>query len=248
MKRSFFASWFTIEPMSDPRPQDSRELRRAEQVQAARSSILNAAARVFLRDGYHRSTMRGIAKEAGYTASSLYTYFPSKEAMFDELRESITRRGLEVFEKPMPHGLSFRQKLEMVSLRLEEFAFDMREALLLVVVGGAQLPDENLATRVHHSREFMVRVTAWFDAQMDSPELRKHSPEDVAYVFYGMVEAMLNQALDMDGPVTNARLQDAFQKAREFTLAALGQTAQLVPREQAQNSRSDPTDAVQSSS
>lgn len=206
--------------MAEPGPEDSREQRRAGQVEVAKAGILAAAAKVFLRDGYQRATMRGIAREAGYTASSLYTYFPSKEALFRALRDSLEQRGYEIFEGPMPSGLDFAQRLEMVTLRILELSREMKEALLLYVVADAQLPDETLAERLAYRKAFNHRIGAWVAGAASEAELGGHDPVDVAVTFFGLVEAQLCRALE-GGELDPDRLARGLDLARDFTLRIL---------------------------
>src|SRR5262245_52051259 len=53
--------------------------RRQEQT---RSELLDAAARVFARRGYHRAGLDEIAAEAGYTTGAVYSNFRGKEELF----------------------------------------------------------------------------------------------------------------------------------------------------------------------
>jgi AcrR family transcriptional regulator len=50
-----------------------------------RDEFLDAAARVFARRGYHGSSTKEIALEIGMAQSSIYYYFPSKEAALEEV-------------------------------------------------------------------------------------------------------------------------------------------------------------------
>ncbi len=59
---------------------------RFEQRERAISSILAAAASILARHGYHGTSMRDLAKATGRGLSSLYTYFPSKEALLFALQ------------------------------------------------------------------------------------------------------------------------------------------------------------------
>jgi AcrR family transcriptional regulator len=60
--------------------------------EAKRTLILEAALRVFARDGLRGAGIRAIAKEAGYAPGAIYAYFPSKEHIYGAaLRESLTR-------------------------------------------------------------------------------------------------------------------------------------------------------------
>ena len=46
-----------------------------------RAHILEAAARCFAREGFHRTTMQDIVRETRLSPGALYRYFPSKEDM-----------------------------------------------------------------------------------------------------------------------------------------------------------------------
>ena len=61
----------------------------AEHREAVRSKLLKAAARCLARKGYEATTTRDIATEAKVSAGTLYNYFPSKEALIEELAEDV---------------------------------------------------------------------------------------------------------------------------------------------------------------
>lgn len=54
-----------------------------------KSDIIDAAERLIFSKGYSNSTMDEVAREAGFTKKTLYSYFNSK----DEIYEKITERG-----------------------------------------------------------------------------------------------------------------------------------------------------------
>jgi AcrR family transcriptional regulator len=71
---------------------DSAQISKSEK---SRDSILEAAARLFRRQGYSATTLRQIAATAEIKAASIYYYFDSKEAILNE----VLHRGLlGVFE------------------------------------------------------------------------------------------------------------------------------------------------------
>lgn len=68
--------------------------------------ILEAARRVFLRDGYHGARMEAIAKEAKVNKALLHYYFRSKEKLFDSIFQQI-KGGLlpkvaQIFKADLP--------------------------------------------------------------------------------------------------------------------------------------------------
>ncbi|MBU2694939.1 TetR family transcriptional regulator [Pimelobacter sp. 30-1] len=75
--------------MSLSRVEPVPETPRTPKAAQTRDAILATALRLFREDGYDRTTMRAVAKEAGVSLGSAYYYFASKEhlvqAFYDEL-------------------------------------------------------------------------------------------------------------------------------------------------------------------
>ena len=57
-----------------------------------RQIILDAAQRVFERDGLEKTTIRAIAKEAGCTTGAIYPWFAGKETLYGELLDESLQR------------------------------------------------------------------------------------------------------------------------------------------------------------
>lgn len=96
--------------------------RRAREIARTRQDILEAAARAFVHSGFRAATMQDIAKEAGYTAASLYGYFASKEEILRELRAHVLEELTATYSAPFPAGLSLREKLDVLMRRHLEVA------------------------------------------------------------------------------------------------------------------------------
>jgi AcrR family transcriptional regulator len=67
----------------------------SEAESGGRERITDAAAELFLHDGYAQTSLREIAAAAGIKAGSIYYHFDSKEALLIEILE----RGLTVMEE-----------------------------------------------------------------------------------------------------------------------------------------------------
>ncbi|BAI99110.1 MULTISPECIES: TetR/AcrR family transcriptional regulator C-terminal domain-containing protein [Sphingomonadales] len=73
----------------------------SQQSSDKRTHILNVAGRLFLENGFAGTSMGDIAKAGAGSKGTLYTYFDSKEQMFDEFMHSeIEARANLVFELP----------------------------------------------------------------------------------------------------------------------------------------------------
>jgi len=81
-----------------------------------RQTIVDTAMRLFRRDGYDRTTMRGIASGAGVSVGNAYYYFASKEhlvqAFYDGLQVEHAERATGVLETES----GFAERLEGVLL------------------------------------------------------------------------------------------------------------------------------------
>ena len=75
--------------------------RRELKQERTRAGLLEAAARVFARRGYHVATLEEVASEAGFTKGAVYSNFESKEALFlalvdQEIGKRVREIGLVV--------------------------------------------------------------------------------------------------------------------------------------------------------
>lgn len=73
-------------PQTNPRKQASQERSRATV-----DALVEATARVLIREGYDRASTNKIAAVAGVSIGSLYQYFPSKEALVAAVIDRHTR-------------------------------------------------------------------------------------------------------------------------------------------------------------
>jgi AcrR family transcriptional regulator len=74
-------------------------LSRLEAKQDTRDRLLDAARRVFLREGFHAATVDMVAAEAGFTKGAVYSAFASKAEFFLALYESRTEQRIAAMEK-----------------------------------------------------------------------------------------------------------------------------------------------------
>jgi AcrR family transcriptional regulator len=76
--------------MSDNVKRAYRSPRRAEAAQQTRRMIRDAAARLFVGQGVAATTMRQVAAAAGVAERTVYTAFPTKAALFNEVIDIAT--------------------------------------------------------------------------------------------------------------------------------------------------------------
>ena len=171
------------------------EQRRERAIAHVRLDILEAAVRAFARSGLHRTTMQGIAREAGYTAASLYTYFKSKQEIVDAMSNHLTDEYAQVFEEPLPSGLTFRQRFELVLQRQLELVDKRRNVFVAFISDEPNSDVRSTDGHAFHSN-FERRIdalAAWLRENAKSDDLGGNDPEIVARLLFGMAFGLLHQ-------------------------------------------------------
>lgn len=78
---------------------------------AHRGALLASAARAFAGEGYDGAAIDRISEAAGLAKGTIYNYFPSKRAIFEEVLRQGCRYASEAAEA-VPHGASSGERLE----------------------------------------------------------------------------------------------------------------------------------------
>lgn len=90
--------------------EDLKETRKRQLAKSKQKLILDAARAIFVEEGLENASLRSIANKAGYTPAALYFYFPSKEAIYEELlRTSLYYLG-ESIEKSVRKASSATER------------------------------------------------------------------------------------------------------------------------------------------
>lgn len=104
-----------------------------------RRRILAAALRLFSRNGFHATSIRGLARSVGLTEAAIYYHFPSKRAIMEALYE---QRGfmvaLDELEQ-LPGSVPLEQQLianALASARLWDDNTDLLRMVTLEVLRG----------------------------------------------------------------------------------------------------------------
>lgn len=127
------------------REASGERLTRVESRALTRDRLLDAAADVFNRLGYHGASLEAVAEAAGYTKGAVYSNFATKGDLFLALHRRYTSRQLE------------QQLAAMANLSLDELADQ----------GGEQL----IAMARERGQWDLLQIEFWLAAMRD-PELR----------------------------------------------------------------------------
>jgi AcrR family transcriptional regulator len=141
----------TIEPLTPER-------RRA----MTREHLLEAAAVVFARDGYHGASLDDVAAAAGFTKGAVYSNFKSKEDLFlaliDHRLEEQTAAFAAALDAPVAHGDDQLPRIQELIAR----SFDRDQGALHYefMAYAARNPEirAKLADRARRGRDATIRL------------------------------------------------------------------------------------------
>ena len=189
-----------------------------EHVAARRRQILSAALRCFARQGFHRTTMQDIFREADLSPGAVYSYFGSKDELIAAIIAAMMGFVAEtaaLFSQPLPDGRLRRpgQALAEVIERYQRFELgtvEERARIFPHLVGEQQRdPQLNAAVRVG-----IERLRGGFEGLARVAQERGELDQDLDPEQFGRLAISLLQGLLLQLGVFGAGIDiDAYARA-----------------------------------
>jgi AcrR family transcriptional regulator len=185
-----------------------RKLASQERSRLTVDALLEATARVLVKEGYDRASTNRIAHVAGVSIGSLYQYFPSKEALVAALIDRHTQemmqlaRGALLKVAMLPVEAAIR---ELVKLGIDGHRLNPKLHRVLT----EQVPRVGRLDNVQAiDREAYVLVRAYLDAHRN--EIEVADTELAAFVCVTTVEALTHSAVIYRPDVLSDEKTNAF--------------------------------------
>ncbi len=175
-----------------------------------RRTILDAAVRVFARQGFHTCRVSDIADEAGVAYGLVYHYFNSKEQILDTLFLERWDVMLQAIAETDASEGSPREKLRAIAgFIIESYRYDP-ELMKVIIVEVTRAANTFGRTHLAKIREAYSQVAGIVArAQADGVFRTEVSPEFAALAFYGCVEQVLTGWIFELEPVGTDQLERA---------------------------------------
>lgn len=175
-----------------------------------RRLILDAAVRVFARQGFHTCRVADIADEAGVAYGLVYHYFSSKEEILDTLfleRWDIMLAAIATAdaEHPLP-----REKLRAIAgFIVDSYRYDpeLMKVIIVEVTRAANTFGRTHLSKIEEAYDQIAGIVA--RAQAEGAFRREITPEFAALAFYGLVEQVLTRWIFEAEPVEGLELERA---------------------------------------
>ncbi|MBS0432404.1 MAG: TetR family transcriptional regulator [Proteobacteria bacterium] len=175
-------------PSTKPRKQASQRRSRATV-----DALVEATARILVREGFDKASTNRIAEVAGVSVGSLYQYFPCKEALVAALADRHTREILRVVRGELAEAMDLPveqavRKLVAVAVKGHRVDPALHRALAEQIPRVGKLGD--VAT---FNRDNYALFKAYLEKHRD--EIRPVDPDLASFVCVTSIEALTHNAV-----------------------------------------------------
>ncbi len=197
-------------------------------VRSARERILNAAANLLARRGYHNANIDEIIQQSGTSKGSFYFHFPSKEKMvmglMEQLSDKLVRkieRSIEGEARPLHRIASAIDALLLTFTRQRKLS----QILLINVVGQGKAMDKKF---LPIRDRFAVFIQKELDRAGAAGAVSPMDTTLVSHAWLGALHEVILQWLLADHP---APITDTAPALRALLLRSIGVEPQTLQDE-----------------
>ena len=158
-----------------------------------RRQILDAAIRVFARQGFYATRVSDIADEAGVAYGLVYHYFKSKDEVLNELFSERWSLLLAAIEEADRSDLSPRAKLEAVAgFIVDSYRHDpeLMKVIIVEVTRAANSFGRTHLAEIRRAYDSIAKIVA--DGQAAGVFRRDIDANFASMSFYGAIEQLLS--------------------------------------------------------
>jgi TetR/AcrR family transcriptional regulator, fatty acid metabolism regulator protein len=180
-----------------------------------RRIILDAAIRVFAREGFHRCRVSDIAREANVAYGLVYHYFRSKDEVLNTVFSERWALLVETIEQVDKQDLPVRDKLYTIaSFIIDSYQHDpdLMKVIIVEVTRAANTFGRHHLEEIRRAYEGIATIVA--QAQQEGKLRDDISADFASLCFYGAIEQLLS-AWIFDAL---AKSPDDFEQAKEMVV------------------------------
>jgi AcrR family transcriptional regulator len=209
------------------RPRRGTEIARTE-------SLLNAATRVFLRDGYGQASIDRVAAEAGVSTRTIYERYKNKADLFGATIDRLVDRMTTVLSTANLERLQPREGLLWMAQAIIERALDPDSAALFRVIAteAHRFPDLAAKMRDNDKRCIDSAVADYLRSQVEQGSLYLADIDKAATLFLRMIFSELHERWLFGGDAAVAQMDlmtHATQVIDLFLMGALPRAKGAIP-------------------
>ncbi|HEU4740955.1 MAG TPA: TetR/AcrR family transcriptional regulator [Meiothermus sp.] len=176
--------------------------RRERQRQETRKAILEAATRMFEREGYEGFSLRQVAETIGYTPTTIYLYFKDK----DDLLFAVCSQGFAEFTEALQHAYDTHpdptERLNALAWAYLEFGLSHPLHYQVMFMQRSEWVTKATDSKgeVEGSNSYTILMNAIIEA-MKAGVVRMGDPIETTNLLWSGVHGIVSLALSMRGVI-----------------------------------------------
>jgi len=175
-----------------------------------RRLILDAAVKVFARQGFTQCRVADIADEAGVAYGLVYHYFRSKDAVLDTLFLERWNVMVDYISLVDRQNLAAREKLRSVAGFIVDSYRHDPELMKVIIVEVTRAANSFGRTHLPEIRRAYAGIAEIVEGGVRTGEFRDAvAPYFATMAFYGALEQVLTGWIFADGPIHSAEFDQA---------------------------------------
>ncbi len=178
----------------------STSINNKELVKTRREQISNSAIKLFVKKGFHKTTLEDLAKDVGVSHGSIYKYVGSKEDIFYLIHEFLSEKITEYRENVLGGIKDLTNPLEKLRREMEK-RFDLvshySDAVLVMYRESHILSKKFLKMVLRKEREYLSEIEDIIEECISQNILKDCNPRIVSNLISIMVDAWALKAWDL---------------------------------------------------
>lgn len=176
--------------------QTRKSLRRRRDPDSKSAAIYDAAAQLFMKNGYESVSMAMIAKRAGIAVGTVYRFHDTKLALLRAMLEDVENQFVSRMASDWGCEGTYAHRIERMCYGLFEVAKENRDLLKLlsmttdIVFDDGSLPGDRI----------QGQIGIMYAEAMDAGASYQGDPQMMAAIAHGMVEGALLRWMRMGAP------------------------------------------------
>ncbi|WP_420396431.1 TetR/AcrR family transcriptional regulator [Nioella sp.] len=164
--------------------------------------VIAGAREVFLREGFEGASVDQIARDAGVSKATLYSYFPDKQALFMAVltsqcqMQSEQAMGIEILQRPVPEAL-YSIAHSFLNFLMSDFSI---QVFRVCVAESNRFPELGRAFYDSGPKQVLDQIAAYLGSEKVAQELKIDDPYMAADQFLQLCRAdmLLRKILNVE--------------------------------------------------
>ena len=152
-----------------------------------KDTILQVATKLFAANGFDKTSVRKIAKEADLSVPGMFHYVPSKEEILNEIMIGFMDEGYKKIMEIYNSSMVPTEKLEAVCKFYVEYYAGHKDQLTILVSEGKSLSPKHRRDFIDKQRVYVDALKTLFNDLAKEGLLKSIDHSVLAFIFFGMV-------------------------------------------------------------